>query len=85
MEDGVKQGGGGTAGESLLTGPHLVENHSERKQVSARVQIFSQRLFRGHVGYRPHRCAGAGQKFFRSPRCRLRLTSHTFSHLLLQK
>src|SRR5207244_13026338 len=42
-------------------GRHFVENHSEREQIGARIQFFTQRLLRTHIGNRAQRSARRSQ------------------------
>ncbi len=47
------------AAERLLAGGHFIEHNPKRKQIRAPVQFFSANLFRGHIGDRSQRHAGA--------------------------
>jgi hypothetical protein len=52
---------------------HFVKNNTKRKEVSARIQIFAERLFRRHVRNGSHRRTGTGQVF----QCRGRWCRHS--------
>ncbi len=44
--------------EGTLTGRHLVENDTERKEIGARIETLSAHLFGSHVGHRPENFPG---------------------------
>ena len=48
-QNGMHRHSPGRPGKCLLAGRHLVEQHSEREQVGARVQRLSARLLRRHI------------------------------------
>ena len=55
-----------------LTGGHLVQHDAEGKQIRTRIEFFSLRLLRRHVGDGAQRRPGAGQMFFDHDRRRRR-------------
>src|SRR5215472_3214236 len=61
VQNPVENGGGGIAAEGKRAGCHLVENSAERKEVSARVEVFSLGLFRRHVGGGAYGGTGIGE------------------------
>ena len=76
VQDRVKDCGCCVAGERPCSGCHLVQHHTERKQIRAGIQVFSRRLLGRHVGNRPNRAAGTGEHRFGrhvSSGCRFRL------------
>jgi hypothetical protein len=62
VADAVDHRGVGVTPERPLAGQHLVEHHPQRPEVGAVVHRPARGLLRAHVGHRPRRRAGAGER-----------------------
>ena len=61
VQDGVKDQWCAAPGEGRSTPRHFVEHRAEAEQVRARVQLFTPRLLRRHIGRSALRHSGAGE------------------------
>src|SRR6202040_15333 len=66
VQNGFENDAGSISAKWQSTCGHLIEHHTERKQVRARIQWCAAHLFRRHVGDRAHCAAGTGEQFLRS-------------------
>ncbi len=65
IQDGVEDDAGSISAERQSAGGHLIQHYTERKEVSARVELRAANLFWRHVGDCADGAAGTGEKFFR--------------------
>jgi hypothetical protein len=63
IQNSVKDHAGSISAKRQNARSHLIQHHSERKQVSARVQLFGSNLFGRHVRDRAHWRPRAGEQF----------------------
>ena len=61
IQNGIKDDGGGVAGEGLAARGHFVENDAEGKEISAQIEFFAASLFGGHVGNGAEGGPGTGE------------------------
>ena len=64
IQDGFEHDRGSSARKRLLAGRHLIQHHSERKEIGAMVQRLAARLLRRHIADGAHRRARSGELAF---------------------
>jgi hypothetical protein len=66
VQNAIEDHGSCSAGKRVPPGSHLVKNYPERKQIAARIQRLTARLFRRHVGNGTHRRSRSGKSAYGS-------------------